>query len=113
MSLRKKQSEFAKLVPRLIDKAYELGFELTLGDAYRDPRVHGSLGVKQSYSSANSNHKIRLAIDLNLFKDGRYITDSEGHAEIGAWWETQHADARWGGRFQDPNHYEFRHDGAR
>ena len=35
MSLREKQSEFARMVPRLIDKAHELGFEVTLGDAYR------------------------------------------------------------------------------
>jgi hypothetical protein len=113
MSLRKKQTEFARLIPRLIDKAFELGFEVTLGDAYRDPRVHGAMGEKKSYSAISSNHKIRLAIDLNLFKDGRYIADSEGHAELGAWWEAQHAAARWGGRFQDPNHYEFKNDGAR
>ncbi len=113
MSLRAKQSEFARLVPRLIDKAFELGYEVTLGDAYRDPRVHGPMGSKRSYSATNSNHKIRLAIDLNLFKDGRYITDSEGHSELGGWWETQHEDARWGGRFQDPNHYEFKHNSAR
>lgn len=113
MSLRQKQTEFARLVPRLIDKAFELGYEVTLGDAYRDPRVHGPMGSKRSYSATNSNHKIRLAIDLNLFKGGRYITDDEGHSEIGAWWETQHEDARWGGRFQDPNHYEFRNNSAR
>ena len=51
MSLRAKQSEFARLVPRLIDKAFELGYEVTLGDAYRDPRVHGPMGSKRSYST--------------------------------------------------------------
>ena len=36
MSLRKRQSIFASKVPGLINKAIELGFEVTLGDAYRD-----------------------------------------------------------------------------
>jgi hypothetical protein len=113
MSLRKKQSEFAKLVPRLIDKAYELGFEITLGDAFRDSRVHGDLGVRKSYSHPNSAHKVRLAIDFNLFKDGEFLEGTESFRPIGEWWEQQHPDARWGGRFNDGNHFSFEHAGVK
>lgn len=113
MSLRKKQTEFARLVPRLIDKAFELGFEVTLGDAYRDPRVHGDMGVRKSYSHPKSAHKVRLAIDLNLFKDGEYLEGSESHRPLGEWWEQQHSDARWGGRFNDGNHYALEHNGVK
>lgn len=113
MSLRKKQSRFAKLVARLIDKAHELGYEITLGDAYRDPRVHGDLGVRKSYSHPRSAHKVRLAIDLNLFKDGEYLEGTESHRELGEWWEKQDTDARWGGRFDDGNHYSFEHEGIK
>lgn len=109
MSLRKKQTEFARLVPRLIDKAFELGFEVTLGDAYRDPRVHGEMGVRKTYSHPFSMHKARLAIDLNLFKDGEYLEGGEAHRPLGEWWEQQHPEARWGGRFNDANHYSFGH----
>lgn len=70
MSLRKKQSLFASMLPALINKAIELGYEVTLGDAYRDPRLHGAVGVKQGYGHSKSCHKIRLAIDLNLFNKG-------------------------------------------
>ena len=86
MSLRKKQSEFARLVGKLILKAYDLGFEVTLGDAYRDPRVHGAMGVRKSYSHPKSAHKIRLAIDLNLFKNGEFLETSEDHRPLGEWW---------------------------
>jgi hypothetical protein len=113
MDLRSTQSEFARLVPRLIDKAHELGFEVTLGDAYRDPRVHGNLGVRKSYSHPRSAHKVRLALDLNLFHDGEYLEGSEAHRELGEWWEQQHPLARWGGRFDDGNHYSFEYNGVR
>jgi hypothetical protein len=113
MSLRKKQSEFAKLVPRLINKAFELGYEVTLGDAYRDPRVHGAMGIRKSYSHPKSAHKVRLAIDLNLFKNGEFLESSEDHRPLGEWWEKQHPDARWGGRFDDGNHYSFEHEGVK
>ena len=83
MSLRELQSEFASLVPRLIDKAIELGYEVTLGDAYRDPRVFGGVGVKMGYGNASSNHKNRLAIDLNLFKDGKFLEGSSAHGCCG------------------------------
>lgn len=110
-TLGQKQRRFAKLVPRLIDKAHELGFEVTLGDAYRDPRVHGAWGTKKSYSASKSVHKQRLAIDLNLFKNGVYQTSSEAHRPLGEWWEKQ--GGCWGGRWNDGNHYSFEHNGCK
>lgn len=97
MSLREEQTEFARLVPRLIDKAFELGFEVTLGDCYRDRRC--------AYGSTKTFHRNRLAIDLNLFKDGVYLTSTEAHRPLGEWWKKQ--GGTWGGDFKRPdgNHY--------
>lgn len=105
--LFEKQVAFTQKVPALINKAFELGYAVTLGDAYRDPRVHGELGVKKSYSSARSFHKQRLAIDLNLFKDGEYLTDVESHRALGEWWVS--VGGTWGGHFRnrDANHYSW------
>jgi hypothetical protein len=113
MSLRKIQVEFARQVPRLIDRAFELGYEVTLGDAFRDSRVHGALGVRKSYSHPKSAHKVRLALDLNLFKDGEFLETTEAHRELGEWWEKQHPLARWGGKFDDGNHYSFEWNGVK
>lgn len=44
MKLGEKQELFMRLLPRLIDKAHELGFEIRGGDLFRDPRVHGQMG---------------------------------------------------------------------
>ncbi len=101
MSLRVTQSEYAYLVGKLILQAYEMGYSVTLGDAYRDPRLHGAVGVKQGYGHPRSAHKQRLAIDLNLFKDGVFLGATEDHRPLGEWWEKQHKLARWGGRFKD------------
>lgn len=107
--LSTKQRLLTRLLPRLLDKAHELGYEVSLGDAYRDPRVHGAIGEKESYSSANSNHKRRLAIDLNLFKDGKYLMQTDDHKELGTFWESLHDDCVWGGRFNDGNHYSIKY----
>lgn len=110
MPLRERQSEFAKKVPLLILFAYELGYEITLGDAYAT-RGH----------SPNSCHYMRLAIDLNLFKDGEFLTKTSNHKAMGEFWES--IGGSWGGRFgesspgagdgHDGNHYSLEWLGRR
>lgn len=109
-TLLQKQRRFARMLPRLIDKAHELGYEVTLGDAYRDPRVFGPLGERRGYGESRSAHKLRLAVDLNLFRGGSYQNSSEAHRPLGEWWEQQ--GGTWGGRFSDGNHYSLSHDGV-
>lgn len=100
MTLREKQSKFTEMVAQLIDWAYEHGYELTFGDAYaiaghRD----GSL------------HQLRLAIDLNLFRDGKFLDGAEDHRPLGEYWES--LGGTWGGRFDDGNHYSLEHGGRK
>lgn len=112
-TLGQKQRMMAPMVAELIQFAYDMGYEVTFGDAYRDPRVHGAVGVKNSYSSANSVHKERLAVDLNLFKNGKYLTRTEDHQLLGEFWES--IGGTWGGRFSSPdgNHYSIEHNGRK
>lgn len=94
MSLRNQQSTFVQMVADLILFAYDHGYELTFGDAYAtDGHVE------------NSRHYSRLAIDLNLFKDGIYLTETDDHRELGEYWES--IGGSWGGRFRDGNHYSL------
>ena len=112
-TLRQKQSAFAKLLPRLLDKAHELGFEITLGEAYRSQEEAERL-AKLGKGTKNSLHTLKLAIDLNLFKNGKYQASSGSHQPLGEWWEKQSTSEHtcaWGGRFKraDGNHYEIKH----
>lgn len=113
MSLGDKQRLFTLLIAKLIIWSYEHGYELTLGDAYRDPRSHGAFGVRGVYGRSTSNHKRRLAIDFNLFIDGEYQKTSEAYAAMGEYWESLHSLCSWGGRFDDGNHFSLLHDARR
>lgn len=86
------------MVALLILFAYERGYELTFGDAWA-----------QSGHKKNSNHYIRLAIDLNLFRDGKFLTRTEDHRELGEFWES--IGGSWGGHYGDGNHYSLHHEG--
>lgn len=111
MTLGQKQRKFTRMIAQLIEYAYANGYELTFGDAYRDPRLHGDVGVKKSYSSANSLHKSRLAVDFNLFKNDKHLTTTEAHKPLGEYWES--IGGAWGGRFNDGNHYSLEHQGRK
>lgn len=113
MTLLEKQQLFTELLPDLLIAARELGYKVTIGDAFRDPRVHGHVGEKKSYSHSKSCHKLKLAIDLNLYKDGKYLTETKDHEKLGWYWETLHPLCSWGGHFNDGNHYSLKHDGMR
>lgn len=113
MSEFENQARFAVMVADLIQHAISIGYQITLGDAYRDPRMHGQIGERRGYGSARSFHKRRLAIDLNLFRGGKYLQSTEDHAVLGTWWEAH--GGTWGGHFRDSkgrpnpdgNHYSL------
>ena len=100
MTLRQKQSKFARMVADLILFAYTNGYELTFGDAWA-----------KTGHMVNSLHYVRLAIDLNLFRDGKYLTSTEDHRPLGEYWES--IGGAWGGRFGDGNHYSLEHQGRK
>ena len=104
------QFTFAEMIPRLLDKANQLGFKYKVGDCLRDARC--------PYGSKSSRHRSALAIDVNLFQvvtitttNGKekikyvYLAETEDHRKLGEWWEAQ--GGIWGGRFEDGNHYEW------
>lgn len=121
LSLKEKQSLFARLFSEFIlwasaQEDPELGaYVVTFAEVWRsDGRGH----------KPNSLHYDRLAGDLNFYLGGRYM---DGLAmvpgKLGAWqaarwefvgkkWESMHPLCRWGGRFNDSNHFSIT-DGGR
>jgi hypothetical protein len=112
MTLGEKQRVFSQLAARLILEMAAQGYEVAIAYAYRDQTTQDRL-VAEGSGSRRSLHPLKLAIDLDLFKDGVYLTRSEDHARFGAWWKQQHPLCRWGGDFPKPdgNHYSVTHGG--
>ena len=106
MTLRQKQSLFVRMLGRLIHQAEILGYELTLGRGFASEAANKADGGHKK-----SNHLIALAQDLNLFKNGRYLTSTKSHEPLGLYWES--IGGTWGGRFNDGNHYSLEHNGVK
>ena len=113
-TLRQKQSRFVNGVARLIEHAYDMGYELTFGDVYRSPE-QAAANAAAGTGIAKSLHTIRLAIDLNLFRNGQFLPNSSDHAPLGTFWKALGPDYCWGGDFSKPdgNHYSIEHEGRK
>jgi hypothetical protein len=111
MRLGDSQREFSFHIACLIQHIYASGYECTFGDAYRNPQSHGKMGDKGPYGRPYSAHKQRLAVDLNLFKDGIWLRSTKAHEPFGEYWVALHPENVWGGDFNDGNHYSRRHGG--
>ena len=98
-NLQKNQSRFLRLLADLIIYSYEQGYELTGGDLWaRDGHKNGSFHYK------------RLAIDLNLFRDGRYLIYTADYEPLGQYWQSLDPGCTWGGEFTncpDGNHFSY------
>lgn len=108
-SIWEAQVLFARLLPRLIDRAFDAGFFVSVGECWRHPAAVDYL-VKYKLGTRTSLHQDKLAVDLNLFTAERdYLYTTEDHRPLGEWWETAHPLCRWGGRFRraDGNHYSL------
>lgn len=138
-TLGQKQRRFAWDVANLIVEIRARGFECSLGESKRSDeqaeinaigeggRLRAASLLKKDFpglASAivnngknngvrNSVHQLSIAIDLNLFKDGQYLSMTDDHSQFGIWWEEQSPDHRWGGRWGDGNHYSIEHNGVK
>jgi len=92
--LFEKRVLFSRLIPRLLDRMVEAGYTPLIG---KD-------GLKHKVGSL---HFEGLAMDVDLFRGGVYLEKTEDHLQFGEWWESLHPDCRWGGRFEDGNHYSI------
>lgn len=102
MTLGEKQEIFSCNFALLILFAYSHGYKIRCGDVF----------AREGHKD-NSNHYIKLAGDLNLFKDGKFLRTTQAHQQLGDFWKSLHPLNRWGGDFKkkDGNHYSMIHNG--
>lgn len=104
--------EFLQAAAKLIQQAPLMGYQVTGGPLYREP-AQAAADAAAGSGIANSLHCQRLAIDLNFYRDGVWITDGSKLADIGAWWKALGPMYFWGGDFSsrpDGNHFSLSPD---
>jgi hypothetical protein len=100
-----KQRKFTLLLGRMIVYAYNMGYELTLGEGYDDDGIGHMKG---------STHYVRLGQDLNLFLNGMWLDKGpemeKGFNLLHDKWELMGGTKRIAG---DLNHFSFEYLGKR
>lgn len=93
----------------LVAVARAHGLRVVVTSAYRDPakqarlyaRYKAGLSPYPAAAPGKSTHEQRLAFDIKL-SDPRY------YASLGQLWESVDRRFRWGGRFNDPIHFDVK-----
>lgn len=116
MILIQKQKIFTQLVAKLLQECASRGYEVTFGETWRPPET-AKFYSESGEGVANSLHCFRLAVDLNLFKDGIYLRKTPNYLEMGDYWKslsTVDYTCCWGGDWgKDGNHFSLEHNGVR
>ena len=91
------------MVTSLINFAHMLGYEVVIDYTKRCEDC--------PVGHANSLHKKKLAIDIDLFIDGALLRDTSQYTELGEFWTA--IGGSWGGDFGDGRHFSLEHQGMR
>lgn len=102
-----KRIKFTRFKAMLICKMIEQGYQPCTG---KDGLKH----------MKDSLHYDGLAVDIDLYKDGKYLSQSEDHRVFGEYWESLDPDCFWGGDGlkkdglkNDGNHYSVTYQGKK
>jgi len=99
MSMVALQAEFLLDVCKLIEYGTEQGFVITGGELWRPMEMQQIYLQTGRSKTMNSQHLNRLAIDLNIFKDGQ-LCGRAGIEPLGKFWESLNIKNRWGGSWR-------------
>lgn len=120
--LNAKQSQFTFTLARFLLWLESKGYTVILGEAFRPADV-AEIYAKQGRGISDSNHTLRLAIDLVIFKNIKPLDSFVEYQILGDEWKSLHPSARWGGDFTklidgkklhapDCAHFSFEHNGV-
>lgn len=117
MRISEQQQVFARNVARLIEYTFDSKYACSFGEVYRTPE-QSQYNASKGIGIKNSLHCKRLAVDLMLFFDGKYLIDTEAYRPFGVYWQSLHPANRWGGDWDkdgvadkgenDGNHFEMK-----
>jgi hypothetical protein len=117
MSLSEERCRFTEDVAALLyfARTFREGHAVAL-DQVKRTLDEAKANAAKGTGIIKSLHVSGLAVDLLLYVDGAYQTDTDAYRHLGDWWKARRAENRWGGDFHnakgepkpDGNHFERR-----
>ena len=104
-----RQQTFTTNVAKLILYINSKGYACTFGETLRTKEM-AQIYARTGKGIVDSNHIYKLAVDLNLFKNGVYLSDAKEYKQFGEYWEQLNQFNEWGGRWKhlvDSCHFEM------
>ena len=110
--LLNKQQQFSKMLSQFLIWLFANDYEVTFGEVKRT-KEQAEENASKNIGILKSLHLISLAVDLNLFKNGQFLTDPNDYQLAGEYWES--IGGSWGGRFKnvDADHFSLAYNGVR
>jgi hypothetical protein len=111
-TLGQKQERFTLMLATFLVLINLRGYKTRLKEVERTAAGAAANAAKGT-GIVNSLHRISLAADVVLTKNGVLLTNSADYREAGELWES--LGGSWGGRFSKPdgNHFSLAHNGVR
>lgn len=110
MNYSARQGVFAANVAKLIQFVNESGWYVTFGEAYRTQYQQDEYLRTGKSKAKYSQHQSRLAVDFNLFVDGKLSSCKDDYKPLADFWQSLDPDNRAGYYFKslnDPYHFEM------
>lgn len=99
-----RQQVFTMNVAKLIMYVNANGYQVTFGETVRS-KDEAEANAKKGIGIRDSNHCYRMAIDLNFFKDGKYLKNGKDYKFAGTYWQSLNKYNEWFAK--DGNHFEM------
>lgn len=107
-----KQQQFSFLFLLLLQWLKSNGYTVTIGEVLRT-KTKAEENEQLKIGISHSLHLLKLAVDLNIFKDGKSLESFDEYLPIGLYWES--IGGSWGGRFtnRDCDHFSLSYQGVK
>ena len=103
-----RQQTFTLNVARLIIYINQQGYACTFGETLRTKEM-AQIYARTGRGVLDSNHCYKLAVDLNLFKNGVYLSDAKEYRQFAEYWLTLNPfnESGYFWKSVDANHFEM------
>lgn len=115
MTLGEQQKLFALHFGILLVWLYDNGYECSIDEVLRT-HAQAAINAASGTGVVHSLHLLHLAGDLNIFKDGKFLTTVDEIRPVGEYWKSLHPLCRWGGDFHtrpDADHFSMEYQGVK